>query len=82
MPHVIVKMIAGRTEELNQRLADRITEDLVGILRIDEKSISVAIEDIAPDDWTEQVYNPDINLWSPFAPPDPPTRRPSADWAR
>ena len=60
MPHVIVKMLAGRTPELKQRLADRITQDLVTTLRIDENSISVAIEDVAPGDWTEQVYKPDI----------------------
>ena len=60
MPHVVVKMITGRSPELKQRLADQITKDLVAILRIGEESISVAIEDVAAGDWTERVFIPDI----------------------
>jgi len=60
MPHVIVKLYPGRTEEQKKRLADEIARDVVEIAKCAEKSVSVAIEEINPDDWTEKVYKPDI----------------------
>lgn len=61
MPHIVVKMIAGRSEELKHQLAERITEDVVKVLNVGEESVSVAIEDIRAGEWTEKVYNPDIS---------------------
>jgi 4-oxalocrotonate tautomerase len=29
-------------------------------LKLEEQSISVAVEDVAPAQWTEKVYKPDI----------------------
>jgi 4-oxalocrotonate tautomerase len=60
MPHVIVKLYPGRTEEQKKRLADEIVRDVVAIAKCAEKSVSVAIEEVHPDDWTEKVYRPDI----------------------
>ena len=60
MPHVIVKLLSGRTDEQKQRLADEITKAVITALHSDESAISVAVEDIARKDWTEKVYNPDI----------------------
>jgi 4-oxalocrotonate tautomerase len=60
MPHVIVKLYPGRTEEQKRRLADEIVRDVVDIAKCAEKSVSVAIEEVHPDDWTEKVYKPDI----------------------
>jgi 4-oxalocrotonate tautomerase len=60
MPHVIVKLYPGRTEEQKKRLADEIVRDVVEIAKCAEKSVSVAIEEVHPDDWTEKVYRPDI----------------------
>ena len=61
MPHIVVKMIAGRSEELKHQLAERITEDVVKVLNVGEESVSVAIEDIRAGEWTEKVYKPDIS---------------------
>ena len=44
MPHVIVKLYPGRTEEQKNRLAEAITKDLMAIVKCEEKSVSVAIE--------------------------------------
>jgi len=60
MPHVIVKLYPGRTEEQKKQLADEIVRDVVAIAKCAEKSVSVAIEEVLPDEWTEKVYKPDI----------------------
>jgi 4-oxalocrotonate tautomerase len=46
MFHVIVKLYPGRSEEQKIRLADEIVKDVVAIGKCDEKSVSVAIEEI------------------------------------
>jgi 4-oxalocrotonate tautomerase len=60
MPHVIVKLYAGRSEQEKADLADEIAKALRTVLKSDDKSISVGIEDVEPKDWAEQVYRPDI----------------------
>ena len=60
MPHVIVKLYPGRTEQRKKRLADAIVKDVVMIAGCEEKSVSVAIEEVDPDDWAEKVYRPEI----------------------
>ncbi len=60
MPHVIVKLYPGRTEQQKARLAEEIVKDVVAIAECDGKSVSVAIEEINPEDWAEGVYKPDI----------------------
>jgi 4-oxalocrotonate tautomerase len=60
MPHVIVKLYPGRTEEQKTKLADEIVKDVVAIAKCEEKSVSVAFEEIEKEDWAEKVYKPDI----------------------
>jgi 4-oxalocrotonate tautomerase len=60
MPHVIVKLYPGRTDEQKTRLAEEIVKDVVTIAKCEEKSVSVAFEEIKPEDWAERVYRPDI----------------------
>lgn len=60
MPHVIVKLYPGRSEEQKVKLADKITKDVVTIAKCDEKSVSVAFEEIEKEDWAKKVYKPDI----------------------
>lgn len=60
MPHIIVKLYPGRSEEIKNRLADQIVKDVVAIVGIGEESVSVAIEEIGPADWAQKVYRPDI----------------------
>jgi len=60
MPHVIVKLYSGRSDQHKAKLAEQITKAVVTALKAGEDSVSVAIEDIKPEDWTEQVYRPDI----------------------
>lgn len=60
MPHIIVKMYPARTEQQKKRLTDAIVKDVVSITQVGENSVSVAIEEISPAEWTEKVYKPDI----------------------
>jgi 4-oxalocrotonate tautomerase len=60
MPHVIVKLWPGKSEDQKSRLADRITKDVMAVLNYGEESVSVAIEEVEPEDWAEKVYKPDI----------------------
>jgi len=60
MPHVIVKLYSGRSEQQKQRLAEEMTKAVMTALKSGQESISVAIEDVEPSDWAETVYKPDI----------------------
>jgi 4-oxalocrotonate tautomerase len=50
----------GRSEEQKKKLADEIVKDVVAIAKCDEKSVSVAFEEIEKEDWADKVYKPDI----------------------
>jgi 4-oxalocrotonate tautomerase len=64
MPHVIVKLWPGKSEQQKNRLAEAITKDIIEILHYGEESVSVALEEVKSQDWVEQVYKPDIkNNW-------------------
>jgi 4-oxalocrotonate tautomerase len=60
MPHVIVKLWPGKSEQQKIRLADEIVKGVMNVLNYGEESVSVAIEEIKPQDWAEKVYKPDI----------------------
>ncbi|MGA7649978.1 MAG: tautomerase family protein [Thermoplasmata archaeon] len=64
MPHVIVKLWSGKSEQQKIRLAEAIVKDVMDILGSKLDSVSVAIEEVTSDDWSEKVYTPDI-LHSP-----------------
>jgi 4-oxalocrotonate tautomerase len=60
MPHVIVKLWPGKSEQQKKRLAEAIVTDVMNILDYGEESVSVAMEEISASDWAEKVYEPDI----------------------
>jgi 4-oxalocrotonate tautomerase len=60
MPHVIVKLYSGRSEQQKALLADAVTRAVMDTLKLGEESVSVAIEDVKPKDWAERVFRPDI----------------------
>jgi 4-oxalocrotonate tautomerase len=60
MPHVIVKLYAGRSEQQKARLAEEVTKAIMAGANCGEDAVSVSIEDVAPADWTETVFKPDI----------------------
>ena len=60
MPHVIVKLWPGKSEQQKIRLAEEIVKDVTSVLNYGEESVSVAFEEVKPQDWAEKVYQPDI----------------------
>jgi len=60
MPHVIVKLWPGKSEQQKTRLAEAITKDVMNTLHYGEESVSVAFEEIPAQELAERVYKPDI----------------------
>jgi len=60
MPHIIVKLHPGRSEEQKRQLTEEIVKDVMAIAKCPESSVSVAFEEVSPAEWPEKVYRPDI----------------------
>ncbi|HEY9677660.1 MAG TPA: tautomerase family protein [Drouetiella sp.] len=60
MPHITVKLWPGKSEEQKKQYAERIVEEAIKIMGSAETSLSVAFEEISPDDWKDRVYTPEI----------------------
>src|SRR6266699_4870902 len=60
MPHVIVKLWPGKSEQQKRRLTEAIVKDVMNVLNYGDESVSVAIEEVTAGDWAEKVYKPDI----------------------
>jgi len=50
MPHVIVKLYSGRSEQQKARLAQEITKAVMTTLKADDESVSVAFAISQPED--------------------------------
>jgi len=60
MPHIIVKLYAGKSEQQKKELTEKIVKSVVEATECKETAVSVAIEEFEPQDWAEKVYRPDI----------------------
>lgn len=87
MPHIIVKLYPGRSDEQKSRLAEKLAQDLSEIADCKLSAVSVSVEEVAPEDWADQVYQKDIldrpeilvrkPGYNPFAEAEQPAHRPS-----
>ena len=55
MPHIDVNLFPGRTEEQKQKLADKIVEDAMEILGTPREALSVAMHEVAPENWNQDT---------------------------
>ena len=60
MPHVVVKVLPGKSEEEKSRLAEAIVRDVMECFDYGEDAVSVAIHEISQAEWARAVYEPDI----------------------
>jgi 4-oxalocrotonate tautomerase len=60
MQHVSVKLWPAKPAEQKQRVSDAISGNMMEILNDGEDAVSVAFEEVAREDWTEQVFKPEI----------------------
>lgn len=60
MPHVVVKMYKGRTEEQKQALTEAISKTLIDTISCTDDHISIAIEEYDKERWGDEVFYPEI----------------------
>jgi len=60
MPHIIVKLYNGKSEQEKKELSAKIVKDVVESTGCTEASVSLAVQEYAPEDWAEKVFRPDI----------------------
>jgi len=60
MPHIVVKLWPGPSEQQKAQLAQDITRAIGKNIGSGDESVSVAIEEVPSRDWMEKVYRPDI----------------------
>ena len=58
MPIVTVDMYSGRTQSEKDRLAEAITEDVVRILNVEKKDVTIVFHEASHGNW----YNSGIRL--------------------
>ena len=54
MPHVMVKLWPGKSEQQKTLLAEAITKDVGSILHYGDESVSVAMEEVRPEEWASK----------------------------
>lgn len=59
MPHIGIKMIAGRTEEQKKKAAEAVKNALAQSLNMGDHYITVSIEDYTAEEWQE-VFKTEI----------------------
>ena len=57
MPHIVVKMYPGRSREAKEDFAKKVQELTVSELKCPPEYVSVSVEDIAQEDWKEEVVD-------------------------
>src|SRR6187402_2933095 len=54
MPHVIVKLTTGRSEQLKQEIAAAVTQAVASSARLSDDLVSVSIEEFEERDWADK----------------------------
>lgn len=57
MPHIGIKMLAGRTEEQKKKAAEAVKNALAESLNMGDHYITVTIEDYNAEEWQEVFKN-------------------------
>lgn len=60
MPHILIKMYPGRTDEQKKVCTEKVIQACVDALNCDESHFSMAFEEVPKDEWPEKVYRPEI----------------------
>ncbi|MCD8219273.1 MAG: 4-oxalocrotonate tautomerase family protein [Ruminococcus sp.] len=59
MPHIIIKMLQGRTDEQKKAAAQQVAEALEKAIGCNGDHISVAVEDYTPQQW-QDVFQTEV----------------------
>ncbi|KKM00748.1 hypothetical protein LCGC14_1801330 [marine sediment metagenome] len=60
MPHVIVKLFPGRTDQQKNEFTQRIVKAVRDTMDTEEWAVSITFEEVTQEQWEEKVYKPDI----------------------
>ena len=60
MPHIIVKLWPGRSDEQKLELTSKIVQAVIETVNVEESSVSVSFEEIPSEKWGKEVYKPFI----------------------
>lgn len=60
MPHIVVKLWPGRSDEIKLNMATKVANVIAEELQVDIGDVSVAIEEVDSGDWGETVYKKEI----------------------
>lgn len=55
MPHIDITMIPGRDDTAKKEISVKVQQFLAKELNIDEKFVSVSIEDVAKEEWNAHM---------------------------
>jgi 4-oxalocrotonate tautomerase len=55
MPHVAITMYPGRDRKIKAALAEKVQKCVAEELGVDQKVISVSIEDVAKENWDKSL---------------------------
>lgn len=55
MPHIDITMIPGRDDAAKKEIAVKVQQFLAKELNIEEKFVSVSIEDVAKEEWNAHM---------------------------
>lgn len=58
MPHIEIKVYPGYGEEKKEKLAQSVLRAVVNDLEVPERVVSIAFEEVPPEQWQEKVYAP------------------------
>jgi 4-oxalocrotonate tautomerase len=56
VPHIIVKLWPGQSDEQKHKLSDAIVRDVTSILNYGDQSVSVGFDEVSPQDWEPDVF--------------------------
>lgn len=59
MPHITLKMLAGRTDEQKRNAARKLSEALTEAIGCTPSHISVSVEEYTPQQW-QDIYKKDV----------------------
>lgn len=57
MPHIVIKMYPGRTEQVKQELAEKTRDFLVNEMNMESKYFSVEINEVEREKWKNEVVD-------------------------
>lgn len=60
MPHVVVKMYPGSSEEQKNKISEEITKVIMDNTHKPEGAVSVSIVEVEESEWMEKVYDTEI----------------------